>query len=50
MMSASCESVLMENLQACMQQEMTTSPMTIGALCNVDLSMVKECATSLAYD
>ena len=47
MISANCEDVLMENLEACMQQGIATSPMAIEALCNVDLLMVEGCATIL---
>ena len=31
-MSASCEGVLMKNLEACTQQGVATSPTSIGAL------------------
>ena len=44
-MSASCEGVLVENLEACMQG-LATSPTTIGAPCNVDLRTVEGCATT----
>ena len=46
-MSASYEGVLMENLETCMQQGIATSPMIIGALCNVDLPIVEGCAIAL---
>ena len=38
-MSASCEGVLIENLEACMQQGVATSPTTIGAPYNVQLPL-----------
>ena len=44
--SASCESVLMENLEACMQQGIAISPTTIEVPCNTDLPNVEECATT----
>ena len=47
MTSASCESVLMENLKACMQQGVATSPMAIEAPYNMDLPMVEGCTTIL---
>ena len=46
MMNASCEGVLMKNLEECMQQEVVTSPMTIGAPCNTDLSTEDGCAVT----
>ena len=45
MMSASCEGVLMKNLEACMQQ-VATLVMTIGAPCNTDLPLVEGCTTT----
>ena len=45
--STSFRGVLIENLEACMQQRVATSPTTIGALSNMDLSMVEEFATAL---
>ena len=35
----------MENLEACMQQRIATSPKTIRAPSNVDLPMVEGCTT-----
>ena len=43
-MSASCEGVSMENLEAC------TSPSAIGAHCKADLSMAKGCAIIIVSD
>ena len=47
LMTASCEGVLMKNLETYMQQGVATSPMTIGAPCNADLPTVEGCATTL---
>ena len=41
-MSVSCNSV-MKNLEACMQQGVANSPMTIETFYNGDLSTVEEC-------
>ena len=41
LMSASYEDVLMENLEACMHQEIATSPTAIGAPCKSDLPTVE---------
>ena len=45
-MSINYEGVLMRNLEACMQQAIATSPMTIGASSNIDLYIVDGCATT----
>ena len=41
MMNIGCEDVLIENLEACMLQRVTTSPTTIEASCNEDLPIVE---------
>ena len=45
-MSVSCRGVLMENLEACMQQGVSTSPIILEAFINVDLSIVEGFATT----
>ena len=50
MMSASCQGVLIENLNACMQQRVATSPTTIGPPYNVDLLMVEGRTAILLID
>ena len=46
-MSVSCGGVLMENLEACIQQGVATLPTTIGTPCIADPSMMDGCATTL---
>ena len=43
MMSVSCKGMLMKNLETCMEQRVVTSPTSIEARCNVNLSIVEEC-------
>ena len=45
-MSVSCGGMLMKNFEAYMQQGVVTSPMTIEAFYNANLSTIKECATT----
>ena len=45
-MSTNCKGVLIENLEACMQQGVTTSTTTTKAPCNADLPMIEKYATT----
>ena len=47
--SASCEGVLMDNLEACMQQGIATSSMAIGAPCNKDPFIRRVCNYSFKH-
>ena len=46
MISASCEGVLKDNLEACMQKGIATSRVAIEATCNMDLPIVEGFATT----
>ena len=48
MMIVSCEVILMENLQACIQG-IATSPTTMGVPCNVDLPTVDGCVRGSSH-
>ena len=45
-MSAICKGVLMENLEACMQQGVATTRTAIGAGCIADVPTGEGCATT----